>query len=55
MKEWKVTYKVLFTNAREPTIHFQEFLRLDTAFLFINAIENDDKQHLLEFNVERVN
>lgn len=55
MKEWKVTFKVLFTYATEPTTYFQEFLHLDTALLFITHIENDPNQHLLEFKVERIN
>ena len=55
MKEWKVTFKVLFSNDTEPTIHYQEFLRLNTALLFISNIENDPIQHLLEFKVERIN
>ena len=55
MKEWKVTFKVLFTNATEPTTHYQEFSYFNTVLLFISKIENDPKQHLLEFKVERIN
>ena len=55
MKEWKVTFKVLFKNATEPTTHYQEFLYFDTVLLFISNIENDPIQHLLEFKVERIN
>ena len=55
MKEWKVTFKVVFSNATEPTTHYQEFSYFDTVLLFISKIQNDPKQHLLEFKVERIN
>ena len=55
MKKWKVTFKVLFLNATEPTTYYQEFLHFDTVLLFISNIENDPIQHLLEFKVERLN
>lgn len=54
MKEWKVTFKVLFSNSTEPTTHYQEFLYFDTVLLFISNIKNDPNQHLLEFKVERI-
>lgn len=54
MKEWKVTFKVLFSNRTEPTTHYQEFLYFDTVLLFISNIKNDPNQHLLEFKVERI-
>ena len=55
MKEWKVTFKVLFLNATEPTTHYQEFLYFDTVLMFISNIKNDPNQDLLEFKVERIN
>ena len=52
MKQWKVTYEVLYTTDTEPTRYEVEFMYFDTIMLFFKNTEKH--QNLLSFTVERI-
>lgn len=54
MKEWKLTYTVLYAWEKEPTEYIAYFMFLETVIYFINETEKDTNQKLLSFNVQRL-
>ena len=52
LKQWKVTYEILYTNDTEPTRYEFEFRYFETA---MTVLRNTEKhQNLLSFTIERI-
>lgn len=52
MKQWKLTYEILFTGESEPSRYTVEFIYFETVMSFIRNTEKH--QNLLSFTVERI-
>lgn len=55
MKQWKLTYSVLYVWEDEPINYTMEFKYLETLLCFIKDTEKDPNQFLLSFSVEKLN
>lgn len=54
MKQWKLTYSVLYVWEDEPINYTMEFIYLETLLRFIKDTEKDANQLLISFSVEKL-